>query len=72
MPLLNNDTEGYITALALPRCEVPFFVHLLAALTGPAALCGLLSGISGSGNGNRHMVSAPVAGNSCLLHSTQL
>ena len=57
---VSNDTEGYITGLAFPWCECPFFVHLVAALAGPVALCGFLAGICNRGNG------------SYLVHSTQL
>lgn len=44
----------------------------MAVLAGPATLCGLLSGICSQDKGNRNMGSAPVDGNACLVHTTQL
>lgn len=69
---VNNETEGYITGLAFPWCEVPFLLHLLATMADPAALCGFLFDICSHVNGNRNMVGAPLDGSSCLVHSTQL
>lgn len=69
---IQNKTESHITGLAFPGSETSFFVHPAAALANPAALCGFQAGIRYPGNGNRNVVSTPVGGHACAVHSTQL
>lgn len=41
---VHNETQSHIAGLALPGSDVSFFVHLVAALANPAALCALSCG----------------------------